>query len=482
MHVEDIKKKTIRSSVWSFLDNLCSQGLAFLIGIVLARLLSPSDYGTVGVLSIFLLIANVFVDCGFGNALIRKKDRTQEDLSTAFFFNLLVGIIVYAILYITSPYIASFFSMPILEALLRVLAFCIIFNSFSIVQNSVLTANLNIKSLAIINICTQIPMGGISVFFAYRGFGVWALVIQQVGTSFLKTILLWIISRWRPSLSFNKKSFRYLYDFGWKLLGATLLGTFFNEIYGFVIGRFIGASELGLYSKSKSLASYPNNLISNIINRVVLPVMVESQGDKSQIRNVYVKMIEILCFISFPIFGILIVIAHPLIITLWTEKWADTIILFQIFCIGCALSPLSSLNFSLLQLLNRTDIMLKLELIKKPICFVLLLVSFPLGLKGIVIFAVVYNFIGTIINMYPTRKLLEYSYLNQCADIAKYFIATVTAVIIAFAAIVSIDNDWLRIVCGTILTLLSYIIICAFFKMRGLTNMFRMVCQKKAST
>lgn len=476
MQVVDIKKRAIKSSAWSLLDNICSLGLAFIIGVVLARLLSPSDYGTVGVLSIFLLIANVFVDSGFGNALIRKRDRTQNDLSTAFFFNLLVGIIIYAILYVISPYIASFFSMPILETLLRVLAFCIVFNSFSIVQNSILTATLNIKSLAIINICTQIPMGIISVFFAYKGFGVWTLIIQQVGISFLKTILLWIISRWRPSLCFDKESFRYLCDFGWKLLGTNLLGTFFNEIYGFVIGRFIGASELGLYSNSKSLASYPNNLISNIINRVVLPVMVESQGDRRSIRNVYIKMIEILCFISFPIFGILIVIAHPLIITLWTEKWAGTIVLFQIFCIGCALSPLSSLNSILLQLLNRTDIMLKLELIKKPICFALLLVSFPLGLKGIVVFAVIYNFIGTIINMYSTRKLLEYSCLNQCADVAKYLMAIIIAVIIAFVAIISIDNDWLRIVCGALFTLISYVTICALFKMRGFTNTVKILC------
>ena len=481
MSSESLKKKTLKGSVWSVIDNVCGQGLAFVIGIVLARLLTPSDYGVVGVTAIFIAIANVFVDCGFGNALIRKKNRTQEDLSTAFYVNLAVGVVVYLALFVSSPFIASFFSMPILESMIRILALCVVFNSFSIVQNSILTANLKIKTIAIVNIGTQIPMGAISIYFAYVGFGVWTLVIQQLGSSLLKTVLLWLISNWHPSLIFCKQSFKYLYDFGWKLVSSNLLGTFFNEMYGFVIGRFLGASDLGLYSKSKALSGYPNTIITNIINRVVLPVMVEMQGDTNKVRGTYIRMIELLSFVTFPLFGILIVIAHPLIITMWTDKWEESVFLFQLFCIGCSLAPISSLNVSLLQLLNRMDILLKLELLKKPICFALLLVSIPFGLKGIVIFAVIYNFIGLFINMYPTKNLLNYPYKSQICDIIKYLSVTIIAVVSSFIMlhIIDVHNDWIEMIFGTIIVFGVYISLCVLLRMDGLQILLNMRCLKK---
>ncbi len=453
-----IKARSIKGSIWSVLDNILSQGFAFLIGIVLARLLSPSDYGTIGVLSIFLAIANVFVDCGFGNALIRKKDRSHEDLSTAFYFNVAVGLVSYLILFLLAPYIALFFNIPILTTLLRVLSFCVVFNSLSIVQYSLLTANLKIKNQAVINVCTQIPMGCIGLYFAYKGFGVWTLVIQQVGASFLKCFWLWISSRWKPALFFSKDSFNYLYNFGWKLLSANLLGTLFNEIYGFVIGRFLGTSELGYYSTSKQLSEYPRTLINNIINRVVLPVMVETQGDLDQIRVTYRKLVRLICFITFPIFGLLIIIAHPFITIIWTEKWSSTILLFQFSCIGLAFGPLSTLNFCLLQLLDRTDIMLKLEFIKKPICITILLISLPFGLKGVVLFASLYNIIGTLINLYPTNKLLNYSYIEQFIDFSRSLLICSLSVMLVLLPMQNIDNLYLNIILSIIIFVTIYCI------------------------
>ena len=208
-------------------------------------------------------------------------------------------------------------------------------------------------------------MGLIGIYFAYQGLGVWTLVIQQVGSSLLKTLLLWRLSKWRPSLIFDRDSFNYLFNFGWKLLSANIIGTFFNEIYSFFIGRFIGVSQLGLYSKANNLASQPRQIFQNVINRVVLPIMVETQGNTDKIRFVYSRLIQIVCFVIFPIYFLLITIARPLILILWTVKWEDTIILFMIFCAGFCWGPISHLNFSLLQLLNRTELTLKLEFFKK---------------------------------------------------------------------------------------------------------------------
>lgn len=473
-----IKEKSVKGSLWSLIDNACSQGFAFLIGIVLARLLSPTDYGTVGVLAIFLAIANVFVDCGFGNALIRKKDRTQEDLSTAFYFNIVVGIAVYLILFAIAPIVAWFFNMPILVSLLRVLGFCVVFNSLSIVQNSLLTAQIKIKKQAIINVCTQIPMGVVGIALAYKGFGVWTLVVQQVGSSLLKTLWLWVSSKWKPTLLFSLDSFHYLYNFGWKLLGTNLLGTFFNEIYGFFIGRFLGSRDLGLYSNSKQLSEYPRSLVNNIVNRVVLPVMVETQGDKNSVKITYSRLIQLLCYITFPLYGVLIINAEPIILELWTDKWKDSVVLFQIFCIGVAFGPISTLNFCLLQLLNRTDVMLKLEFVKKPICFALLLVSIPLGLKGIVLFATFYNIIGTIINMYPTYKYLRYSYKEQAWDIFKNFLLTMVTLILIYIPISYIDNNWVYMFLSTVLFCLTYLILSILFKNQVLAYIKNLLLHK----
>lgn len=473
-----IKEKSVKGSLWSLIDNACSQGFAFLIGIVLARLLSPTDYGTVGVLAIFLAIANVFVDCGFGNALIRKKDRTQEDLSTAFYFNIVVGIAVYLILFAIAPIVAWFFNMPILVSLLRVLGFCVVFNSLSIVQNSLLTAQIKIKKQAIINVCTQIPMGVVGIALAYKGFGVWTLVVQQVGSSLLKTLWLWVSSKWKPTLLFSLDSFHYLYNFGWKLLGTNLLGTFFNEIYGFFIGRFLGSRDLGLYSNSKQLSEYPRSLVNNIVNRVVLPVMVETQGDKNSVKITYSRLIQLLCYITFPLYGVLIINAEPIILELWTDKWKDSVVLFQIFCIGVAFGPISTLNFCLLQLLNRTDVMLKLEFVKKPICFALLLVSIPLGLKGIVLFATFYNIIGTIINMYPTYKYLRYSYKEQAWDIFQNFLLTMVTLILVYIPISYIDNNWVYMFLSTVLFCLTYLILSILFKNQVLAYIKNLLLHK----
>lgn len=478
MSQNNTKKKSVKGTIWSFIDNFMTIGCSFVIGVVLARLLSPSDYGTVGVLSIFLSLANVFVDCGFGTAIIRKKERTQEDMSTAFYFNVGLGVFVYLVLFLVSPLVADFFRMPILKILLRVLALCVFFNSLSIVQTAQFTANLKIKTIATVNVCTQIPMGLVGIYFAYKGFGVWTLVIQQVGSSFFKTLLLWVLSKWRPSLVFNKESFHYLFNFGWKLLSANLIGAFFNEIYSFFIGRFLGASKLGFYSKANNLATQPRSILTNVINRVVLPIMVETQGDTDKVRSVYSRLIQMVCFVVFPVYFLLIAVARPLILILWTSKWEATITLFMICCAGFCWGPISQLNFSLLQLLNRTDLTLKLEFFKKPICLMLLLCGAPFGLTGVVVSCSVYNVVAAIVNMYPTKSLLDYGYWLQFKDILKYLGIAVCAFGVAYISCCLIDNNILSLLIGTIVYAAIYLPICYVCKLAAF-NDFKNIILKK---
>ena len=471
MSQENAKRKSVKGTIWSFADNFMTIGCSFVIGIVLARILSPSDYGTVGVMSIFLSLANVFVDCGFGTAIIRKKNRTQEDMSTAFYFNIGVGAFVYLVLFLISPLVAEFFRMPVLIVLLRVLALCVFFNSLSIVQVAQFTANLKIKTIATVNVCTQIPMGLVGIYFAYQGFGVWTLVIQQVGSSLLKTLLLWILSKWRPSLIFNKESFKYLFNFGWKLLSANLIGTFFNEIYSFVIGRFLGASQLGLYSKANHLATQPRQILQNVINRVVLPIMVETQGNTDKVRSVYSRLIQMVCFVVFPVYFLLMTIAKPFILFIWTSKWEGTIVLFMICCAGFCWGPISQLNFSLLQLLNRTDLTLKLEFFKKPLCLLLLLCGVPFGLIGIVVSCSVYNVVAAVINMYPTKHLLNYGYCLQFKDILRYLYASLTSFLFAYVPSYFVVNNVLSIIVGITVYLFVYLVFCSVLKLTAFKDL-----------
>lgn len=472
---ENIRNKSIKGTVWSLIDNLTTQGFAFLIGVILARLLSPSDFGTVGVVSIFMLLANVFVDCGFGNALIAKKERDDKDLSTALYFNIGIGGFTYLILFAISPFVASFFRMPILTSLLRVLGLCVIFNSLSIVQNSILTAKLQIRTQTIINLCTYIPAGLIGIWAAYKGFGVWTLVIQQVLQALLKSVWLWIVGKWHPILCFSKESFKYLWNFGWKLLGANIIGTGFSELYSFVIGKWLGATDLGYFSNSKMLANKPGTLIQNVIYRVSLPIMVDTKGDLEQTRGMYRKMMQMLCFVSFFLFSILIAVARPMILTIWTDKWEPSILLFQIFCVGFAFAPLSALNFSLLQLMKRTDMTLKLEFIKKPFCLILLIACMYWGLAGIVVSYALYNIVATFINMSVTRSLLNYTYRQQIKDIAVYVYPSVITVVATLFSISFIDSYLTALILGIFLCVLIYTVYCIILRVEAFAEILKIL-------
>lgn len=475
MGKENIRKKSVKGTVWSLIDNLTTQGFAFLIGIILARILSPSDFGTVGVVSIFMLLANVFVDCGFGNAIIAKKERTDTDLSTALYFNIGVGLVVYLILFAIAPLVVLFFKMPILTSLLRVLGLCVIFNSLSLVQNSILTANLQIRTQTIINLSTYIPAGLIGIWAAYKGLGVWTLVIQQVLQAFLKSVWLWIVGHWKPLFVFSQESFKYLWGFGWKLLGANLTGTAFSELYSFVIGRWLGAADLGYFSNGKMLAQKPGTLIQNIIYRVSLPIMVDTKGDMEKTKRIYRKMMQMLCFSSFILFTVLIAVANPLILTIWTEKWEKSIFLFQVFCVGFAFAPLSALNFSMLQLMKRTDMTLKLEFVKKPFCLVLLLISLYWGLTGIVVSYSLYNVIATFINMSVTRTLLNYSYKEQVSDIMVYVYPSVLAILVTLMILHFMQSSLVALLVGIIVSFLLYILYCAVFKLEAFNETLKIL-------
>lgn len=417
---ETLTKRTVHSSLWSIADVVLKQGISFLISIILARLLSPVDYGTIGMLMIFIAISNVFVDSGFSAGLIRKVDRTEDDLSTAFIFNIFVGTIVYIILFLLSPLFANFMDDPKLSLYLRVLGLILIINSFNLVQNAILIYTMRIRLLTMISAVSQISTGVIAILLAYNGFGIWALILQQLVAAFMTAILLSLKTGWSPILKWSNNSFLYLWNFGSKLLLTNLISTICGQMYSFFIGKYIGKKELGFYTRSDSFARQPLGIFNNIINKALVPSLASCQDNLSHLRENYKKCIEIMSFVGFPTMLCLASISTPLFNLLFGDKWRDAAPLFCVLCIGFSIAIVGGVTLQLIQVMGRTDYTLKLELIKKPIFVVFVVVGCSQGIKGIVVFSAIYELVGTLINLSVVHTLLRYNYIRQLLDIFKY--------------------------------------------------------------
>ena len=289
---ENLGNKAKRGFVWNTVERIVTNGLNFVLTIILARLLSPDDYGIIAMPAIFLAIAQVLIDSGFANALIRKADLNEKDLSTAFYFNALVGVVAYVILFALSPIIADFFKTPVLAKLLKITALVVFLNSLGIVQQALMTKRMDFKIQAIITAISTFTSGAIGVWMAYNDYGVWALVFQQVSAAFFRTLLLWLFGKWKPLRVWSNDSFKYLWNFGSKIVIIGLLESLFNNIYAFVIGKKYSANDLGNYSRAQQFADMPISNIGGIVQRVTLPLLSDIQDDNLRLRTIYLKLID----------------------------------------------------------------------------------------------------------------------------------------------------------------------------------------------
>ena len=412
-----LKQQTKKGLYWSALGNFANQGMRFAFGIILARLLSPDSYGVIGMLSIFMCIVSTFIDCGFSQALISKQNRTQADFSTEFWFNIGVGIAGYFILFLSSPWIADFYNMPILSPILKVIGLGIVINSLCVVQSAQFAIQLDFKTPAKISVFTQMVSGIVGIALAYCGWGVWALVFQQVGSSLFNAILLWILAGWRPTVEFSKDSFNYLWSYGSKVLGASLIQQVYDNLYPLVIGKFFNASQLGLYSRANGFATLPSTNLSSILGSVTFPVLSKLNNDKDKLIAVYVKMIRCTSFLVFPLMIGMAAVAGPLVKLLLNPQWNGCIIMLQILCFALLWQPLSFLQINLLKVIGRTDIILKLEIMKRSVGLITIFVSIPFGVIGMCWgFALFYIYSFTL-NTFFTSKTLQISFKRQLKDI-----------------------------------------------------------------
>lgn len=453
-----LKEKTVKGVVWSSVDRFFSQGIQFIFSILIARLLLPSDYGTVAMLNIFLAISQTFIDSGFGTALIRKIDRTEEDFSTVFYFNIAAALAFYGILWFTAPYIADFYDIPLLKDITRVVALTLVFGSFSGIQSARLSIAIDFRSRAIISITVTLVTGALGLWMAYSGYGVWALVMQSVVSSLLRTILLWAFVRWMPKLVFSWKSFKELFSFGSKLLASGLLDTAYNNIYTLVIGKVFSSSALGVYSRADSLAQYPSSNITSVFQGVTFPVLSSIQNEPERLTSAYKKFIRLSAFVVFPLMIGLSAVADPLIRLVLTDKWEGAIYLLQIICFSMMWYPVHAINLNLLQVEGRSDYFLKLEIIKKIQGVIVLCITIPLGLVTMCYGRVVSSVLCLVYNTYYTKKLIDYGFASQMKDLLPILAHSLVMGVIVWMIVLFLPSLWLQLVVGVIAGAAYYLV------------------------
>ena len=452
----DIKQKGLVGIKWSAVERLLNIILNFAISIIIARILSPSDYGIIGMIAVFTSLSIVFVEGGFSTALIRKLDRDETDFNTVFYYNIFSSILLYVCIYYLAPYISIFYNIPELTIISRVVGLNVIIGAFGTIQTAILTIHIDFKKQAKISSFSLIFSGLLGIFLAYEGFGVWALVFQGLLGTLLRSSLLWYYVGWKPKLIFSISSFKELFGFGSKIMLSGLLDSIFLNLYQIVIGKKYNASQLGFYTRANSLASLPSQNITDIIIRVSYPLLSELQNDKKKLELNYRKTLRMLCYIVFPAMMFLFGFAHPLIQLLLTEKWLQAAPILQILCFSFMFFPINSINKVLFQVKGVSGLLLKIEIVKKSLIVIVLFVSAPFGVLALCYGIVLTTVISIGISTYYTSKLLEITFYSQIKDFISIFLISVLTGIIVLSFSFFLDSSWMIIIFGGISGILFF--------------------------
>ncbi len=422
-----LKKQAISGVKWTGIQQIGMSVIGFVISVILARLLSPEEFGLIAMIIVFVGIGNILLNAGMGASLIRTENLTEVDFSTVFFFNLFISILLYILLFFFAPYVALFYNQPELISLMRWLNLIIIINAFTIIQRTRLTKILDFKTQTLISIPAILIGGGIGIFMAMNGWGVWSLVGFQISKALANTILLWHHLRWIPKPVFDIKKFKYHFNFGYKLSLSNLLDTIFDNIYSIVIGKFFPAVQVGYYQRAQSMQMYPVRSASTILNRVTYPLFSKIQNDNKKLKDVYKKILQINMFIMAPVMILLGVLAQPVFLFLFSEKWLPAVPYFQILIPVAILYPLHSFNLNILKVKGKSELYLLLEIIKKIIIVIAIVIGIGFGIKGLLYGSVIVAIIGFFVNSHYSGKLINYGTLQQIKDIRLIVLYAITS-------------------------------------------------------
>ena len=429
----------------------------------------PSDFGYIGMLHIFIAISQVFINGGLGSALIQKKDVSHIDYSTVFYWNLLLSLIFFVLLYLTAPYIADFYKMHLLKDILRVQSIILLVNSFSLVQSIQLQKNLRFKALSVRNIIAALIGAVVAIIMALIGYGVWSLVFSNLIAAITSVILLWRMSSWRPTLEFSFNSLKNLFSFGGLMLLSSLVETAYTNIQGLIIGKVFTAKDLGYYTQARKLEDVPNSALSSIVNQVSFPVFSQLQDNLNSLRAGVQRNITSISFLNFPLMVLFIVIARPLIILLYTQRWEESIPYFQILCVGAMLYTINTVNTNVIRSLGKGALYFWVQLIKRLAGIISIVISVQYGIETMLWTIVILNYIFFIINGIVTGKIINYGFIAQLKDIYGVFILSITVGVVTYygVSLFSIDNYLLTLIIHTLIYSLLYISLSYVFKIEG---------------
>lgn len=448
MEEELLKHKTKKGIYWKFIDQSATQLMQFVVGIVMARLLSPEDFGITALPAVFMAVAGIFMDSGFAQALVRKPELTEKDLSTSFYYSIAMGIFMYLCLFFAAPWIADFYNTPILIPLIRISSLNFLWGPLSAPQWIVLQRRLDFKTPARISVVNKIVSAIIGIGIAYAGYGLWALIISGLTASMLGLIQIWWVVKWYPTERFDRESFRYLWNYGNKIIGANIVETIYKNVAPVFIGKAYSPATLGLYNRADGYAKLPANQISGLLNGVTFPVLSKIQDDMPLLERTYRKMMKVSSFISFPVLFLLAALANPLVIIMVSEKWKDCVILLQILCFAKMWWPIMSLNRTALQVIGRSDLYFKLELVKRSVNVVILIIALQFGIVAFCCANLLEIAVAMVFNTYYTGKHLNVGLLKQLRDVLPmYFIALIMFVLVLLS-IRYIDNLLLQLIVG----------------------------------
>lgn len=476
-----LKKKAAISLVWTFTQQFGNQLIGFIVSLVLARILLPEEFGLVGMIAVVVAIGNVLLDGGLTKSLIRDEDCDETDYSTVFFFNILAGLLIYALIYVASPLIADFYGQPVLTDIVRVYCVTIIITSFSAVQLARLTKEMAFKTQALIAIPAAVIGGITGIWMAYNGYGVWSLVWSSIVTSIISTIQMWIYSGWIPRLEFNRIKFRKHFNYGYKLTLSDLLNRIFNNIFLIVIGKYFSAAQVGFYTRAETMKQLPVNNISRALDKVIFPLFVSIQNDEVRLKRVYKKLMLMVVFVISPVLIFLAVLAEPVFIYLFTEKWLPAVPYFQILCITGILFPLHSYNLSILNVKGRSDLFLKLEVIKKVIILVTIAAAIPFGIMALLYGQVLISITAFFVNAHYTNRFISYPGWEQVKDVFPILLLALLGGTVIFLIDQFILQDQLyllRIIIGGILGSLVYLGMAYILKFKSLFELSNLILKR----
>lgn len=424
MAKSDLKRKTINGFFWGLLESVFSQGLGFVFGVFLARLLSPQEFGLLGMITIFISVAQVFVDSGLSQALIRKQDCSNEDYSTVFWSNVGIGVVAYLIIWFCSPLIATFYTKPELIGLTRVTALAIIIGSLTLIQQTIITKEVDFKTLTKISSIGTLISGVVAIVMAYRGFGVWSLVWRSIINQVVRSILLWRYNHWLPLRVFNKQSFKELFGFSSNILFISVIAALFKNFYNLVIGKTYSDKILGYYTNADQYSGIPSNTLTSITNKVSYPVLATLQGNDTQLKASCSKLVKITMYVSFFVMFGFAAIAYPMFSILFGKKWLPAVEFFQVLCIAYAITPMHVINQNILKIKGRSDLFLKTEIIKYIVFVPFIALGIIFGLHVLIAGIAVFYWISFFINAMYTQRMINYSSIQQTFEFLPVLLLT----------------------------------------------------------